>query len=270
MTNNPTVLFVGAGNVASHLARGLADSGVSISGVYSRTGGSAKDLARAVGACRYGTYDDIADAPVADVVIFSLPDGPAEGVVSAVSPYFSAQGWQGTIFAHTSGTLPADVLAPLGGGRVGVFYPLQTFSKASAVDLSQVPFFIEGADVAAADVLMALAQRMSDNVHLTSPERRKALHIAGVLSCNFPNFLWELTQKVLEGAGYPLRVVEPLVRETVDKAFAIGPHAAQTGPARRRDTEVMDAHAEALPEDVAGVYRSLSDMIVKSHYSDKR
>ena len=171
----------------------------------------------------------------------------------------------GAVVLHTSGTLPQEILLPL-SADAGILYPLQTFSKDVAVDLTSVPFFIEGATPRAAAVARTLAESLSREVHYADAEKRKTLHIAGVLGCNFPNYLWDCCRRLLDEAGYPLGVIEPLVRATVDKAFAVGPHAAQTGPARRRDTDVIAAHVKALPAPLAEIYQKISDEIIKSHY----
>ncbi|MDE5595505.1 MAG: DUF2520 domain-containing protein, partial [Muribaculaceae bacterium] len=87
-------------------------------------------------------------------------------------------------------------------------------------------------------------------------------------SCNFVNYLWDCTAQVLAADGYDFSVVEPLVRATLDKAVAIGPRAAQTGPAMRCDAEVMRQHMERLDSDKARIYRELSNEIMKIHKLD--
>ena len=55
-------------------------------------------------------------------------------------------------------------------------------------------------------------------------------------------------------------MVEPLVRETLDNVFAMGPARALTGPIVRGDVEVVRRQVEALTvldPHVAEVYRSL-------------
>ncbi|MDE6134092.1 MAG: DUF2520 domain-containing protein, partial [Muribaculaceae bacterium] len=169
---------------------------------------------------------------------------------------------------HTSGTIPKEVLAPM-SARKGIIYPLQTFSRDACVDISSVPFFNEAdsdADLSLAD---SIASAISRSVHHADESHRRILHIAGVFSCNFPNVLLECTQRILAEAGYGLEVVEPLVRATVDKAFSIGPHAAQTGPARRGDTQVIERQQAALPPDLAGIYKILTQTILKSHHNEQ-
>lgn len=252
------IAVAGSGNVATHLACGLATAGHEIAGVFSRTPANASTLAAKVRSRAFASPEEIA-AVNPDVVLLSLADSCAREVVDALPPV------PGAVVLHTSGTLPQEILLPL-SADAGILYPLQTFSKDVAVDLTSVPFFIEGATPRAAAVARTLAESLSREVHYADAEKRKTLHIAGVLGCNFPNYLWDCCRRLLDEAGYPLGVIEPLVRATVDKAFAVGPHAAQTGPARRRDTDVIAAHVKALPAPLAEIYQKISDEIIKSHY----
>ncbi len=47
--------------------------------------------------------------------------------------------------------------------------------------------------------------------------------------------------------------------------MAIGPDDAQTGPARRGDTEVCESHMRRLPPDVAEIYKLISSSIQKKY-----
>ncbi|MDE6311778.1 MAG: DUF2520 domain-containing protein [Muribaculaceae bacterium] len=251
------IAVVGSGNVATHLACGLAEAGHDISGVWSRTAAHALKLARKLGVRTYDAPSQIAeDRP--DVVLFSVADGGATELAATIPPV------PGAVALHTSGTLPQEILLPL-SADCGILYPLQTFSKGTPVDLSEVPFFVEGATPRASETARALAESLSHEVHYADAAHRKKLHIAGVLSCNFPNYLWECCERILTETGYPLCVIEPLVRATVDKAFSIGPHAAQTGPARRGDRKVMAEHAASLEGPLKDIYKALSEEIYKSH-----
>lgn len=231
------IALVGMGNVASHIARAIMPY-----------------IGMVV---RRGEYDKL-KAARPRVIIFSIADHALADVVAAIGEL----DYQPLVL-HTSGTLPKETLSPL-SPRTGVLYPLQTFSKDVAVDMGRVPFFIEAAreeDYATVD---AIARLMSGTVHRADAARRRVLHIAGVFSSNFVNVLLEMVEDVLGTADYPLSTVQPLVEATVAKAFEAGPHAAQTGPARRGDAAVMLSHQNALPDDKRLVYKVLSDYIVKS------
>ena len=64
--------------------------------------------------------------------------------------------------------------------------------------------------------------------------------------------------------GLEYEWLKPLITETINKSLAIGPEAAQTGPAKRGDLEILDSHMELLKDDesIAEIYRVISQDIV--------
>lgn len=249
------IVLVGAGNVATHLAEALAPR---ISAVFSRSQERAGALGRRIGVPGCSDFSRVSEFCPGTVIV-SVADKAVAPVAAAIGAVPSRP-----LTVHTSGTVGMEYLSPV-SDRVGVLYPLQTFSADVPVDLSRVPFFTEAAqedDLARVD---ALARLMSEHVHHADAAHRRVLHIAGVFSSNFPNVLLECVERILSPAGYPLDVVRPLIEATVAKAFEAGPHKAQTGPARRGDYDVIRRQLVALPDELRPVYLVLSDLILESH-----
>jgi predicted short-subunit dehydrogenase-like oxidoreductase (DUF2520 family) len=89
------------------------------------------------------------------------------------------------------------------------------------------------------------------------------VHLAAVISSNFTNHLLAEAEKILKSRGFELDILKPLMVETIEKAFAISPENAQTGPAVRGNQKVIDKHLEILKDfpEVREVYRNLSESI---------
>ncbi|MDE6269900.1 MAG: DUF2520 domain-containing protein [Muribaculaceae bacterium] len=249
------VVILGSGNVATHLASALYAAGADIRQIYSPTAAHAKRLATAVGAEAVDSPGAI--IPDADFYIISTVDG-AVAEVAASMPRVKG------IVVHTSGSVPMDVLLPA-SDRVGVMYPLQSFSRDRKLDMKRVPFFNESSDATTLNEIDSLTGLISDSVQHADSSTRPFLHVAGVLGCNFPNFLLGCASEVLARGGYSLDVLRPLLEETVDKAFTLGPEESQTGPARRGDTDTILCHERLLPSDTAEIYKKMSEAIMK-HY----
>jgi len=262
MTYVRDIVILGSGNVATHLARALAPR---LQAIVSRNADHAMSLAVEVapdGCILSGTLSMLGNLEPA-IVIVSVADNALPSMATRIG---ELKGHPLTL--HTSGTIAKEVLLPM-SSRVGVLYPLQTFSRNKAVDMRQVPFFTEATsdeDLFAADTL---ARSISDKVQHADVNRRRRLHIAGVFASNFPNILYEITGEILTDAGYDLNTVRPLVEAMTAKAFEIGPHAAQTGPARRGDIEVMHSHMAQLPPAQAEIYHVLSQYIIDAHKEKK-
>lgn len=247
----PRIVVIGAGNVATHLARAL-DRAASVVQVISAHHENAARLAQELHGCVAASIKSIDTS--ADFYIVAVNDDNISKV-TAEMPAVSG------IVAHTSGSTPLQAISASCPGK-GVFYPLQTFSKDAVLDVSAVPFFIEGSDTETTEKLCSLARSISDKVFLADSSQRATLHIAAVFASNFFNHLLVEAGKILADDGYPLDVLQPLLRMTLNKAITMGPEKAQTGPAARGDTKVIGAHLSRLSGMPRDIYRLMSDAIM--------
>lgn len=252
------VALIGSGNVATHLAGALAPC---LCAVFSRNIEHAQRLADKYGLDAYCDFGRLASLRP-DVIVISIADNAISDVVRSIGRLDYEP-----LVVHTSGTVAKEELSAI-SPRVGVLYPLQTFSAAADVVLEAVPFFTEAARAADLQVVDALASSVSERVYHADAESRRVLHIAGVFTSNFTNVLLECVERILGGAGYSLDIVRPLLETTVAKLFALGPHQAQTGPARRGDFDVIARQQAALPADLKPVYQVLTNLILQSHGID--
>lgn len=254
--NSLRIAVIGSGNVATHLSGGLAAAGSEIVCVCSPTLAHARRLADRFAGCH--AVDSLASLPLdADLYLISTVDN-AVATIAKEMPHVAG------LVAHTSGSVPLAALAPA-SAMTAVIYPLQTFSRKVAVRLDDIPFFTEASTAEAHAFADRVAGLLSPKVYHADSSHRKKLHIAGVLSCNFANYLWDRTSDILNGAGYSFDVVRPLIEATLRKAVEVGPHAAQTGPAMRGDRAVIDSHIASLDPSTAEIYRILTEAIIDSH-----
>lgn len=133
------------------------------------------------------------------------------------------------------------------------------------VDVSSVPFFIEGNTPESLSEIRGIAQNLSSEVREADSESRRLIHVAAVLACNFTNHLWALAEDVLSEKNIPLSVLFPLMQVTLNKAENLSPHDAQTGPARRGDKQTLQSHLAMLKPDVAEIYKILSQSIMNRY-----
>ena len=248
-------VIIGAGNVATHLARALAVR-CHVDQIYSHTEANAALLAQSIGCPNY-TADLECIIPDADLYIIAVKDDAIETVVAAIPD-------NEALWLHTSGSKPISVFHGR-RSQYGVIYPMQSFVKQIPVDFSQVPFFIEGSDNTATASIEQLAHTLSGHVYHADSDTRCRLHIAAVLCCNFPNHLWALADDLLKPAGIPFEVMLPLIRTSVDKLAQVSPADAQTGPAIRRDRDILSKHLAMLSGDTQSIYKILSESIINHH-----
>lgn len=247
--------MIGSGRVASHLAPALHESGICCQAVYSPTLAHAEELAQRIGCTAAQSLEEIISQPV-DFVLLSIKDDALEGVAKSFPHNYPYP------LIHTSGSTPLSVLSSV--PHFGVLYPMQTFSKERSIDIQEVPFFIEANDECTLQLLQHLIQAMEVKVsHQLSSEGRGRLHLASVFACNFTNHLYSVADQVLSELGLGLDVLEPLMKETMEKALTHPPKEVQTGPAIRGDVKTMQRHLDLLKDhpELQHLYNTLSESI---------
>jgi len=254
----PAITFIGAGKMAWQLFQLGQEHAWPIREIYSRNLANAQALQANHPTIQATDSLDFSESN-ADFFILCVADQAMEAVVAQLQ--------------HTSGSQSLDVLKAY-FQNVGVFYPFQTMSKEKRVDFSQVPFCLEASKPFVMEQLYQLASPISARIYEINSESRKKLHLAAVFACNFTNHLFALTEQILADVALDFSVLEHLVRETVDKAFEIGPIKAQTGPAVRNDQNVIQAHLTSLQlqnkDAHADIYQLLSESIYQLHQKNKK
>lgn len=246
------VVFIGAGNVATHLALAMKEAGFSILQVFSRSEESAQSLAGKL-KCSY-TTNIKKTAPDADIYIFSLKDDALRDIIATIPP-------NNGLWLHTAGSVPINIFYGY-TNSYGVIYPMQTLSKQRKTDFSRIPLFIEGNSEDSETEIYDIAQRLSGNItHMTS-DKRKYLHLAAVFACNFTNHMYALASKILEGQDIDWHILQPLIDETANKLYSMNPENAQTGPAIRYDRDIIEQHLSMLTDhDMQKIYSMISESI---------
>lgn len=257
------ISFVGAGNVAWHLAQALENAGHHIVEIYSRDGSNARRLVNKLYDTHIAPDLDFSES-VAELLILAVSDDALKDVISKlVLP-------ENCTVIHTSGTkslnelqhlidIYSDIVVP-----TGVFYPLQTFSKEVEIQLTGVPICIESADATTERMLVQLAQCISNVVYLMTSEERRLMHLGAVFACNFTNHLLAISKRIVEAENLEFDLLKPLIRETLRKALlSPDPALVQTGPARRGDQQTLETQLDYLERYPAwkGIYEILSESI---------
>lgn len=257
--NSYRIAMIGAGNVGTHLAKALEYAGHKVTDVYSRDLKNAKELTKGF---YNATPTDSLDfsKSQADVFIIAVKDDAIPFIVKKiVLP-------EGVLVVHTSGAVSIDALSSL-PVAIGVLYPVQTFSRNSKLDMTQVPFCIEGQDEEVVDVLTSVASALSTHIHIVNSEQRKALHLAAVFACNFSNHLIKIAKDIVVTEGMDFQILKPLIAETVNKALLVSPEQGQTGPAIRKDMTTIKAHLHFLKgnPELSAIYEHITQSIIDTY-----
>lgn len=251
MSDNNSISIIGSGNVANQLATTFHREGITVSHIYSRNKKTAEALANKVDAI---SISDLSDLPKQLCIVCVSDDSVAqviEGIDSEIS------------IAYTSGSVELSGIEAR--DNIGVFYPLQTFTKESEVDFFEIPIFIESNNDYFTSVLFDLAWKISRIVNHANSEERKKMHVAAVMVNNFTNHILHLAQKYSEENDINFDHLKPLLSETVKKLNANSAFSSQTGPARRGDDNIIQQHINGLTGTSKEVYKVITKSIIETY-----
>ncbi len=244
------VSIIGSGNVAQHLIQAFSKTAdIELVQVFSRKPDAVSHLIPID-----KTTSNLKELKTVDITVIAVTDD-AIAEISALLPF------ENRLVVHTSGSVSIDALN--GKNHKGVFYPLQTFSKSKEVDFKTIPICLEAENDSDLQVLTNLAKAISNSIANVNSQQRQALHVAAVFVSNFTNHLYQIGNEICIGNNLSFDILKPLIEETAHKILSLSPNEAQTGPAKRKDTQTINAHLSFLTdENQKEIYKMLTKSII--------
>ncbi len=248
-----SVVLLGAGNVASHLYKAFkASQAITIKQWYNRSYSAISSYANEV-----DTIDDLSKLKVADIYIMAISD-------DSISKLSKDLPFENRLVAHTSGSVSIHDLDKK--NQRAVFYPLQTFSKDTDLDFSEIPICIEVTEKANFQFMKDLADALDTQPYKINTEQRQTLHLSAVFVNNFTNQLYRIAHEISDAKSINFDILKPLILETAKKVQDISPYMAQTGPAKRNDKKTIKRHLKQIDnEEHKAIYELLTASIKKTH-----
>jgi predicted short-subunit dehydrogenase-like oxidoreductase (DUF2520 family) len=246
------ISIIGSGNVATVLGRLLRLNNFVIEEIVSRNKTHASSLAKELNAI---AIDDIKSVSKnSDVYIIAVNDDAIETVSSQLMV-------DERVVVHTCGSASLNILKH-SSHNFGVLYPLQSLRKEISY-LPDVPFLIDANNAYSKQVISTLANSISTNVIETNDAQRMQYHLAAVITSNFTNHLFSLTNKYCKDNKIQFSLLIPLIEEVVSRLKTFNPFEMQTGPAIRGDVITMRKHLALLKDfpQLQHIYEVMSDSI---------
>lgn len=248
----PRLSIIGSGHVARTLGR-LWHGGqcVLLLDVLSRSKDHAQAACEFIGAGR--AVQDYAALQQADIYLIATPDDQIAACCALLAN--SGRMLSGTVVFHCSGALPATVLQPAlaCGALVASVHPVRSFALPEQVAASFAGTWcgIEG-DAQALTVLAPLFEAIGAQCIDIDPAAKTIYHAAAVFASNYLVTVLDVAVQAYGQAGVPrdvaMKLMEPLVRKTVDQIFEAGTTAALSGPIARGDMATVERQAQALKD----------------------
>lgn len=247
-----TVSIIGAGRLGASLGYVLARKGFEIRGLSCRRMTSARESAKLIGRGK-ATTGSVKAAGGAEILFLCVPDDSVAKTAALLAA--SPLQWQGRTVFHSSGLLPARVLAPLKkkGAFTASFHPIQTFARKEArPDLFKgIGYGLEG-DPEALMTAGTIIRRLGGHALFLAEADKPLYHAACLLCSGGMATLLGSAFALLESRGLGEKeagkVLLPLAQRTLQNVKEIGARPAVTGPFIRGDIKTILEHLRALPE----------------------
>ena len=241
----PTIAVVGSGNLGRVLALALDRAGYRVVEVVNRDASRARKLARQVGARAVRLDNETALS--ADMLCVCVTDDAIRSVAAALAKTKTV--WRGKVVVQTSGAYASDELRTLQrkGASVGSAHPMQSFVKTSKPDLRGVPFALEG-DAAAVRAAGAIARALGGEPFTIHAKDKVLYHAMGAFTSPLLVSLLSTGERLGNAAGLsePRKVMQRILRETVENFLMDGSDAAFSGPIKRVDVQTVTRHLRAV------------------------
>lgn len=246
----PAVVVVGSGRLGGALALALAARRWPVR-VWSRSE-EGRRRTRALGL----VPAEAEDLKRARVCLLCVPDRAVPEAARELAPALG----RGAGLVHTAGALSLEALGSPRGKVPGSFHPLCAVSDARD-ELAGHSVALSTRSPALRKVLEAMARDVGLRVLRVPEAHRAAYHAGATLSALGVVSVLAAGVKALGSAGIAeqeaLAALLPLARSALRGVEARGLAGGLTGPIRRGDVGVVEAHLQALPAEVAEVYRPL-------------
>jgi predicted short-subunit dehydrogenase-like oxidoreductase (DUF2520 family) len=253
----PTIAIVGAGSLATFLAKALDAAGFTITEIVARDSPpsrrKANRLAAKVGAHSVTAHSAALDA---DLLWFCVPDREIRTAASALVVDLAARTMarkkhQARFAFHSSGALVSRELDPLrpAGTALASVHPLMTFVAGAHPSLQGVPFAIEG-DRKATRVAEQIVRQLGGESFSLPAARKAAYHAWATMTSPLLLAYLVTLEDAARAAGLSRqdarRTSLPIIRQTLANYSRLGPARSFSGPMVRGDAETVAKHLAAL------------------------
>ncbi len=242
--------------MAWHLGHAFKKKGLRIEQIFSRNTKSGIQLADSLKARFAPTLKNLEAG--SDLYILAVTDRSIEKIMMDWPEQL-----KNSLGVHTSGSVGLDSIRRF-HAHAGVFYPLQTFSKAEKVKFKKIPICIEAGQKEDEEKLLKFGRVLSSDVRSLNSEQRRIAHLSAVFANNFTNYMYAIAAEILKNHDLPFDLIKPLIKKTANKQKKQdNPFRVQTGPAIRQDYGTIEKHLEMLKikPDFQEIYELLSDKI---------
>lgn len=238
--------FYGASRAGISMGLFFKESGVEISGYYSRDPSKSLTASKLTKSSHYFTVKNLVEG--SDIVFLSVSDSALREVTNQLSKFEL----DNIIIGHLSGALPSDEVRLFCRGRLAL-HPIQSLiGRESDVEkLKNSVFSIEGdrEGISAGEYLM---EKTAGSFFVVKKEDKVRYHYAAALASNYMVSLLDYAHSVYKEIGLDDDMIHKIISSISGASFdnfLKDRDTALTGPLSRGDIDTVDKHFKALKTD---------------------
>ncbi len=258
----PDITIIGLGGLGTALTKTLIHHDFRVKSVFNRTEDKATQISSNFDIPISGRFPEDKDQ-LGRLVFITVPDRAIQKVADRLAKL--SDDFSGYIFAHCSGSEPADLLKSLKqkGASTAAFHPLQTFTTQSGPENFNDIFFSIQGDEEVFSTLQQIAKKVGAQMFPISPEQKSHLHAAAVVACNYLITLLDASTQIGQVSGLDPEQVKgalyPLITTTLQNYKGGSFSESLTGPIKRGDYQTVKKHLDLLKDhpNLLNLYREL-------------
>lgn len=260
------VFILGAGTVATCLARCLRVAGIDVIGMWGRREEALKQAASVAGVPGFsGSEAPLTEVQEANIIVLAVRDA----AIAEVAGNLAASGHlaKAPVLLHCSGALSAQealgAAANLAGG-IGILHPLRALAPGVLVDTFKGTTFGVQGDKAGRSAAGSLCAALEGRLLALEAGQMPEYHAAAVMASNYVVALMNVAETLAESAGLDAVATRAglldLAEGALESVRQEGTLPALTGPIRRGDRGTVERHLEVLADrlpEAATLYSEL-------------
>jgi predicted short-subunit dehydrogenase-like oxidoreductase (DUF2520 family) len=192
-----------------------------------------------------------------DLYLLAVPDAGIAEASSHIDPNAAV--------VHFSGGTSIEAIPQQ---HRAVCWPCQTLTKGTVIDYSTIPVVFECSDDHTRNLIERSLRKAWGTWTEANAQQRMMAHLAAVFSNNFTNHMQHVAHTLLNEAGLPTTLLQPMVKAHMMLLDHHEPSEVQTGPARRNDLTTLEKHAHVLSmhNDWKKLYELISEDIINTYH----
>lgn len=255
------ISFIGAGNVAWHLAQAFENAGHSIQEIFSRDPNKAKELMTYLYHARVQEDLDFS-ASTSTVFFLCIPESAyTQALPELLLPKYATL----VLVTGTMSLVEAMVMYDPqreSTNQVGVLFPVQQLQAGRKLKLNKTPICIEVLVEETETILVALAKDLSDLIYLVNTEERKRIQVAMLMAGTFTQQLWLEAQRQLESIELSKDLIQGLVQNHMQAFFSNQDLEPEQESVKWQDARVVfDQQSLIEGPEMQEVYRQMVQLI---------